>query len=111
MLIHFCFLPLAFYSLKTRYDESDNIIIRASRVVTDKVEDLVSGTMTQSDMAETLAEIQKVDHTFEKEEFIQQCKYEIIPSVLEAFMQGNEHVLKDWCHEPVSGGQRIRGDG
>lgn len=67
------------------------------------MEDLVSGTITQSDMAETLAEIHKIDPTFSKEDFVQQCKYEIIPSVLEAFMQGNEHVLKDWCHEAVSG--------
>ncbi len=88
--------------MKTRYDESDNIIIRASRVVTDRVEDMWSGAITQSDMAEALAEIHKIDPTFNKEEFVQQCKYEIIPSVLEAFMQGNEQVLKDWCHEAVS---------
>lgn len=93
---------LALYGLKTSYDESDNILIRASRVVTDRVEDVFNGAITQSDMAEALAEIQKIDPTFNKEDFVQQCKYEIIPSVLEAFMQGNEHVLKDWCHEAVS---------
>lgn len=87
--------------MKTRYDESDNLLIRASRVVTDKVEDVVSGAMTQSDMAETLAEIHKIDPSFDKEEFLQHCKYEIIPYVLEAYMRGDEHVLKDWCHEPV----------
>lgn len=72
-------------------------------MVTDRVDDLVSGAVTQTDMAETLAEIQKIDPSFDKEEFIQQCRYEIIPSVLESFMQGNELVLKDWCHEAVSG--------
>ena len=92
----------AFYDIKTRYDESENILVRASRVVTDKVEDAFSGAMTQTDMAETLAEIQKIDRNFNKEDFVQQCKYEIIPSVLEAFMQGNDPVLKDWCHEAVS---------
>ena len=70
-------------------------------MVTDKVEEAVSGAMTQSDMAETLAEIHKIDPSFNKEEFVQQCKYEIIPSVLEAFMQGDDLVLKDWCHEVV----------
>ena len=94
--------PSVFYNIKTRYDESDNLIIRASRVITDRVDDLVSGAMTQSDMAETLAEIHKIDPYFNKEDFVKQCKYEIIPSVLEAFMQGNEMILKDWCHEPVS---------
>ena len=92
----------AFYNLKTKYDESENLLVRASRVVTDKVEDVVSGAMTQTDMAETLAEIHKIDPTFTKEDFVQQCKFEIIPSVLEAFMQGNHVVLRDWCHEAVS---------
>lgn len=64
----------------------------------------MSGAMTQTDMAETLGEILKIDPTFSKEEFVQQCKYEIIPSVLESFMQGNKHVLKDWCHETVGRG-------
>ena len=63
----------------------------------------MSGAMTQTDMAETLGEIHKIDPTFNKEEFVQQCKYEIIPSVLESFMQGNKQVLKDWCHETVGG--------
>lgn len=75
--------------------------MRASRVVTDKVEEAWSGAMTQTDMAEALAEIHKIDPSFNKEEFLKQCKYEIIPSVLEAYMQGNEVVLKDWCHEVV----------
>ena len=34
--------PSAFYSVKMRYDESDNILVRASRMVTDKVEDAFS---------------------------------------------------------------------
>lgn len=102
-LTHTLLSPVAFYSVKTRYDESDHLLIRASRMVTDKVEDLWSGAMTQSDMAEALAEIHKIDPSFNKEEFVQQCKYEIIPSVLEAFMQNNQEVLKDWCHEGVSG--------
>ena len=96
------FFSVAFYAVKTKYDESDSMLIRASRVVTDKVEDVVSGTMTQTDMAEALAEIHKIDPSFNVEDFVQQCKYEIIPSVLEAYMQGNELVLKDWCHEAVS---------
>ena len=29
----------AFYNLKMKYDESDNIAVRASRVVTDRIED------------------------------------------------------------------------
>ena len=42
MVIVFClfFFVLVFYSAKMKYDESDNIVIRASRTVTDRVGDL-----------------------------------------------------------------------
>jgi import inner membrane translocase subunit TIM44 len=84
-----------------KYDESDNIMVRLSRNVTDKVGDAFSGVLTQSDMSETLAEIRKLDPNFDKETFIRECRYEIIPTVLEAFLQGKDDILKDWCHEAV----------
>ena len=86
-----------------KYDESDNLVIRASRAVTDRLGDVLGGVVTQSDMAEALAEIHKIDPNFNREEFIKQCQFEIIPSVLEAFLRGDNAVLQDWCHEPVSG--------
>ena len=66
-----------------KYDESDNLVIRASRAVTDRVGDAFGGVMTQSDMAEALTEILKIDPSFSKEEFVQQCQFEIIPVILE----------------------------
>ena len=30
------------FNLKTKYDESDNVVVRASRVVTDKLQDVFS---------------------------------------------------------------------
>ena len=91
-----------YYSARLRYDESDNIVIRASRAVTDRVGDLIGGSISQTDMGETLAEIRKIDPTFDFHEFLVQCKRDIIPPVLEAYMQGMDDVLKDWCHEAVS---------
>ena len=58
--------------------------------------------MTQSDMAEALAEIHKIDPNFNKETFIKECQFEIIPTILEAYLQGRQDILKDWCHEGVS---------
>lgn len=66
-----------------KYDESDNVIIRASRTVTDRVGEAIGGSMAQSDMAQTMAEIRKVDPKFIKEEFVKQCQFEIIPTVLD----------------------------
>ena len=41
------------------------------------------GMVTQSDMAEAMAEIQKVDPYFSKEAFVKECEFDIIPTVLE----------------------------
>ena len=62
----------------------------------------VGGSITQSDMAAALAEIHKIDPNFDKEAFVKECQFEIIPTVLEAYLRGNLPVLKDWCHEAVS---------
>ena len=56
----------------------------------------------QSDMSLTMAEIHKIDPSFDKEMFINECKTDIIPTILEAFLQGKVDILKDWCHEAVS---------
>eukprot|EP00794_Sanderia_malayensis_P009719 gene9719-10710_t len=87
------------FSLKMKYDESDNIMIRATRVVTDKFADVFRDVFSQSEMAATLAEIAKIDPNFNKDKFLKECEREIIPTVLEAFIRGELDVLKDWCHE------------
>ena len=38
---------------------------------------------SQSDMAKTLAEITKIDPSFNKDSFLHECEYEIIPTVLQ----------------------------
>ena len=100
--IQLFFPHTAMYNFKMKYDESDNLVIRASRAVTDRLGDAFGGVVTQSDMAEALAEIYKIDPSFTREDFMKQCQFEIIPTVLEAFLRGDSGVLKDWCYEPVS---------
>lgn len=89
------------FNLKTKYDESDNVLVRASRVVTDKLQDVFSDVFSQSDTAKTMAEITKIDPQFNKDSFLKECEFEIIPAVLEAFLKGDLDILKDWCHEPA----------
>ncbi|KAJ7385416.1 Mitochondrial import inner membrane translocase subunit TIM44 [Desmophyllum pertusum] len=89
------------FSLKTKYDESDNVMVRASRVVTDKLQDVFSDVFSQSDTAKTMAEISRIDPQFNKDSFLKECEFEIIPAVLEAFLKGDLEILKDWCHEPA----------
>ncbi|XP_046864317.1 LOW QUALITY PROTEIN: mitochondrial import inner membrane translocase subunit TIM44-like [Xenia sp. Carnegie-2017] len=87
------------FDLKMKYDESDNIFIRASRTITDKVGDIFQDVFSQSDMAKTLAEITKIDPNFNKDKFLHECQYEIIPTVLQAYINGDMDLLQDWCHE------------
>uniref|UniRef100_A0A8C0I8H2 Translocase of inner mitochondrial membrane 44 n=1 Tax=Bubo bubo TaxID=30461 RepID=A0A8C0I8H2_BUBBB len=72
-----------FFEMKMKYDESDNAFIRASRAVTDKVTDLIGGLFSKTEMSEVLTEILKVDPSFDKDRFLKQCEYDIIPNVLE----------------------------
>ena len=66
-----------------RYDESDHVVVRGSRAVTDRFGEAFGSVMTQSDMAQALAEIKKIDRNFDKEQFIEHCRFQIIPTVLE----------------------------
>lgn len=84
---------------KIRYDESDNPVIRASRLLTDKVSDIMGGLFQKTELSETLTEICKLDPNFDKSEFLKECETDIIPNILEAMIQGNLEILKDWCHE------------
>uniref|UniRef100_A0A673XS98 Mitochondrial import inner membrane translocase subunit TIM44 n=1 Tax=Salmo trutta TaxID=8032 RepID=A0A673XS98_SALTR len=85
-----------FFEMKMKYDESENALIRASRAVTDKMTDVGS---SPRQMSEVLTEILKVDPLFDKDVFLKQCEFDIIPNVLEAMIRGELEVLKDWCYE------------
>nr|KAG5699542.1 hypothetical protein BaRGS_033738 [Batillaria attramentaria] len=87
------------FDLKMKYDESDNVMIRATRVFTDKMGQMFGSMFTKTEMSEVLTEICKIDPDFNKEQFVRMCEREIIPNVLEAIIRGDLEVLKDWCYE------------
>ncbi|KAK0162998.1 hypothetical protein PV327_006715 [Microctonus hyperodae] len=84
---------------KMKYDESDNAVIRASRLFTDKVTDIMGGLFQKTELSETLTEICKLDPSFDKVKFLRDCETDIIPNILEAMIRGDLKILKDWCHE------------
>lgn len=90
------------FDWKMKYDESDNPVIRASRLITDKVSDLFGGLFTTTELSEVLTEICKTDPNFDKNKFLKDCEQDIIPNILEAMMKGDLEILKDWCHDAVS---------
>ncbi|XP_066603898.1 mitochondrial import inner membrane translocase subunit TIM44 [Prorops nasuta] len=84
---------------KIKYEESENPVIRASRLLTDKVTDVMGGLFQKTELSETLTEICKLDPSFDKVKFLKDCETDIIPNILEAIVRGDLDVLKDWCHE------------
>ncbi|KAF6211977.1 hypothetical protein GE061_012494 [Apolygus lucorum] len=84
---------------KMKYDESDNPMIRASRALTDKVSEVMGGLFQKTELSETLTELCKLDPNFNKDQFLKQCERDIIPNILEAMIQGDLEILKDWCHD------------
>ncbi|XP_059616548.1 mitochondrial import inner membrane translocase subunit TIM44 isoform X2 [Phlebotomus argentipes] len=84
---------------KMKYEESENPVIRASRLLTDKVSDVMGNLFSKTELSETLTEICKIDPNFEQKQFLRDCETDIIPNILEAMVRGNLDILKDWCFE------------
>jgi import inner membrane translocase subunit TIM44 len=83
---------------KIKYDESDNPVIRASRLLTDKVSDIMGGLFQKIELSVTLTEICKLDPSFDKIKFLQDCERDI-PNILETIVRGELEFLRDWCYE------------
>ncbi|KXJ72843.1 mitochondrial import inner membrane translocase subunit TIM44 [Aedes albopictus] len=102
-------------SWKMQYDESENPVIRASRLLTDKVSDVMGNLFSKTELSETLTEICKIDPNFDQKQFLRDCENDIIPNILEAMIRGDLEILKDWCFEstynviatPIAAAQKL----
>ncbi|RTG83022.1 mitochondrial import inner membrane translocase subunit TIM44 [Schistosoma bovis] len=92
-------LILGFFDLKAHYEESDHLVIRSLRFVTDKLSNIFGGLKSTNDLQQVLDEITKMDPSFDLESFIRYCRFIVIPNVLEAIVRGDLRILQDWCHE------------
>ena len=73
--------------------------MRSARLVTDKMQDVLGGLFTRTELSEVLTEIVKMDPNFDKEQFLKDCENDIIPNILEAMTRGDLEILEDWCYE------------
>ncbi|CAH8576103.1 unnamed protein product [Heterobilharzia americana] len=88
-----------FFDLKAHYEESDHLVIRSLRFVTDRVSNLFGGLQSTNELQQVLDEITKMDPSFNLETFIRHCRFVIIPNVLEAIVRVDLNILRDWCLE------------
>ncbi|XP_052863195.1 mitochondrial import inner membrane translocase subunit TIM44-like [Anopheles cruzii] len=84
-----------FLTWKIHYDESEHPMIRASRLLTDKMGALFS----RNELSEALTEICRIDPSFDQRQFLLDCENDIIPNVLESIIRGELEVLRDWCFQ------------
>lgn len=49
--------------------------------------ELFGGVFQRTELSEALTEIVKMDPTFDKERFLLECEYDVIPNVLEAMIR------------------------
>lgn len=89
------------FGVRTLLQNSDHVLARGSRAVTDAVHSILGSVLNPSETAQTLTAIAQVDPTFNKERFMLLCERTIIPTILEAYLSGDLPTLKDWCHEPA----------
>lgn len=74
----------------------------------------MGGMFSKTELSETLTEICKIDPSFDEKRFLRDCENDIIPNILEAIVQGQLPILKDWCFEstyniiatPISNAQK-----
>jgi len=88
-----------FVDYRVKFEESDNPLVRSARLVTDKMQDVLGGLFTRTELSEVLTEIVKMDPNFDKEQFLKDCENDIIPNILEAMTRGDLEILEDWCYE------------
>lgn len=81
--------------LKERYDDSDHVLARATRSVTDTL----SSLFHNAEMSDVVTELCRVEPDFSLINFIRQCETDIIPNILEALARQDLEILKDWCFE------------
>lgn len=92
-------LAKALFGLRMKFDESDNIVVRAARSVTDTLTDRFGTVFEEGETAQVLNEISKIDRNFRVDEFTRHVETTVAPVVIEAYMAGDTNTLKDWCAE------------
>uniref|UniRef100_A0A182YCH0 Tim44 domain-containing protein n=1 Tax=Anopheles stephensi TaxID=30069 RepID=A0A182YCH0_ANOST len=86
---------------KMKYDQSVNPMIRASRLLTDKVSEVMGNLFSETKLSETMTAICKIDPSFDQQQFLHFCETDIIPNVLELIVRCDLEVLRDWCSKSM----------
>ncbi len=89
------------FTIRRRYEESDNPIINTTRFFADRIRDMFGPIVEETEHGQTIAEIRAVDPTFELDTFLKESREFLIPEVVEAVVEWRPDILRQWCSEAV----------
>ncbi|KAJ2893192.1 protein translocase subunit [Coemansia aciculifera] len=88
------------FQARKNYNESENPVIEATRVVTDRVRGVLGFFFNETESATALRQIRDtIDPGFSLEAFVRECREFIIPEILDAYLHSDAETLKTWCSE------------
>ena len=80
------------FNLKSTYNESENPLISTARSISDRI----AGFFAENETAMVIKKFREMDPTFQIEPFLREMREYILPEVLEAYVKGNEEILRLW---------------
>ncbi|QPG98972.1 hypothetical protein C2857_000540 [Epichloe festucae Fl1] len=80
------------FTMKGRYEESENPLISTARSITDRI----GGFFAENETAIVIKKFRTMDPAFQVEPFLQELRDYILPEVLDAYVKGDTETLKLW---------------
>jgi import inner membrane translocase subunit TIM44 len=80
------------------YAESDNPFIVMSRSVTGTI----GRWFDETETAKVTKWVKELDPSFTQEGFLKELREYIVPELVDAYVNGDQPTLKQWCSEAVS---------
>ncbi len=85
--------------MRLRYEESENILVRGFRYLTQSATEKATEAIDENDSAVCYNEITRLDPSFDKDAFVHYCERQVFPAVLEAIIHSDRATLKGWFTE------------
>lgn len=85
-------LVQSLFSMKDKYEESENPLISTARSITDRI----GGFFAENETAMVIKRFRAMDPSFQVEPFLQELREYMLPEVLDAYVKGDTETLKLW---------------
>ncbi|KAF9581071.1 protein translocase subunit, partial [Lunasporangiospora selenospora] len=87
------------FSMKKNYEDSENVFVAWARVVTDKIGDLWTSALDETENAKTIRSLQMINPEFKMDSFMKEAREFIIPEIMDAVLTADSETLNEWCSE------------